>query len=121
MLGTFVSIFMLHILTARHQGIPIVGSDVLAQETELNDGFAALPPPTWKGAGVAIPVFSLRSQRSFGIGEFPDLKLLVDWCGQTGLRLIQLLLYPQHRNSHGPDLVKYCISSHRSQIRGIIL
>lgn len=41
MLGTFVSIFMLHILTARHQGIPIVGSDVLAQETE-----AAQKPPT---------------------------------------------------------------------------
>jgi len=57
----------------------------------VRDGFAALPATTWKGAGVAIPVFSLRSRGSFGIGEFTDLKLLVDWCRRTGLRLIQIL------------------------------
>jgi hypothetical protein len=41
LVSIFMSIFMLHILTARHQGIPIVGSDVLAQETE-----AAQKPPS---------------------------------------------------------------------------
>ncbi len=47
--------------------------------------------PHWRAAGVAIPVFSLRSERSFGIGEFEDLKLLVDWAKQTGLQIIQVL------------------------------
>ncbi len=61
------------------------------QLTLINDGFARLPATTWKGAGVAIPVFSLRSRRSFGVGEFTDLKLLVDWCQQVGLKLIQVL------------------------------
>ena len=36
-------------------------------------------------------MFSLRSQASFGVGEFSDLKLLVDWCRAAGLRLIQIL------------------------------
>jgi 4-alpha-glucanotransferase len=39
-------------------------------------GLSYLPNNTWKGAGVAIPVFSLRSKKSFGVGEFNDLKLL---------------------------------------------
>jgi 4-alpha-glucanotransferase len=59
--------------------------------TVIHDGFVHLPNNTWKGAGVAIPVFSLRSKDSFGIGEFTDLKLLVDWARETGLKMIQLL------------------------------
>lgn len=47
--------------------------------------------PSWKGAGVAIPVFSLRSKKSFGIGEFYDLKLMVDWAVLTGQKMIQIL------------------------------
>lgn len=45
----------------------------------------------WKGAGVAMPVFSLRRINGFGVGEFSDLKLLVDWAYKTGLRMIQIL------------------------------
>jgi 4-alpha-glucanotransferase len=45
----------------------------------------------WKGAGVAIPVFSLRSKSSLGVGEFQDLKLMVDWAVKTGMKLIQIL------------------------------
>jgi 4-alpha-glucanotransferase len=59
--------------------------------TIIHDGFAHLPNNTWKGAGVAIPVFSLRSKNSFGVGEFTDLRLLVDWAKATGLKLIQIL------------------------------
>ncbi|MBI5857333.1 MAG: 4-alpha-glucanotransferase [Sphingobacteriales bacterium] len=59
--------------------------------TILHDGFIHLPNNTWKGAGVAIPVFSLRSKEGFGVGEFTDIKLLVDWAKATGLKLIQLL------------------------------
>ena len=59
--------------------------------TILHDGFAYFANNTWKGAGVAIPVFSLRSKNSFGVGEFTDLRLLVDWAKATGLKLIQIL------------------------------
>jgi 4-alpha-glucanotransferase len=59
--------------------------------TVLDDGFARLSPPNWRGAGVAIPVFSLRSENSFGIGEFLDLKLLADWAKNAGLKLVQIL------------------------------
>jgi 4-alpha-glucanotransferase len=61
------------------------------RHTLVNDGFVRLPADTWKGAGVAIPVFSLRSEKSFGVGEFEDLKLLADWAGEVGLKLIQIL------------------------------
>ena len=47
--------------------------------------------PAWKGAGVAVPVFSLRSADSFGVGEFHDLKRLVDWAASVGMSVIQLL------------------------------
>jgi len=59
--------------------------------TILHDGFEHLPNNTWRGAGVAIPVFSLRSKDSFGVGEFLDLKLLVDWSKKAGLKLVQIL------------------------------
>jgi len=45
----------------------------------------------WRGAGVALPVFSLRSEQGLGVGEFTDLKLLVDWAVATGLKLVQVL------------------------------
>lgn len=59
--------------------------------TILHDGFVHLPNTSWRGTGVAIPVFSLRSKNSFGVGEFADLKLLVDWARKTRLRMIQIL------------------------------
>lgn len=49
------------------------------------------PKAPWRGAGVAIPVFSLRSDDDFGVGEFYDIKLLVDWAAKTGQRFIQML------------------------------
>lgn len=45
----------------------------------------------WRGAGTAIPVFSLRSEDSFGVGEFRDLEKLADWAAQTGQSVLQLL------------------------------
>jgi 4-alpha-glucanotransferase len=56
----------------------------------LHDGFLRIPR-SFKGAGVAIPVFSLRSKESFGIGEFNDIMYLADWCKKVGLSLIQIL------------------------------
>ena len=47
--------------------------------------------PLWKGAGTVIPVFSLRSEGSFGVGDFGDLKMMVDWCAKTGQNILQIL------------------------------
>lgn len=49
------------------------------------------PRPRWRGAGVAIPVFSLRSEKDFGVGDFADLRLMADWAAATGQKMIQLL------------------------------
>ncbi|MBC7902812.1 MAG: 4-alpha-glucanotransferase, partial [Gemmatimonadaceae bacterium] len=57
----------------------------------VHDGFVHLPNNTWRGAGVAVPVFSLRSKDSFGTGEFTDLKLLADWAAKAGMKVIQIL------------------------------
>ena len=45
----------------------------------------------WRAAGVVVPVFSLRSEHSFGVGDFGDLRRLVDWAVATGMKVIQLL------------------------------
>ena len=52
---------------------------------------AMFDTPGFKGAGTAVPVFSLRSENDFGIGEFRDLHALIDWASQTGQCVIQLL------------------------------
>ncbi|WP_336514010.1 4-alpha-glucanotransferase [Pollutibacter soli] len=66
----------------------------------IHDGFVHLPNNTWKGSGVAIPVFSLRSKKSWGTGEFTDLQLLTDWASAIGMRLIQLLPVNDTISSH---------------------
>lgn len=45
----------------------------------------------WKAAGVVLPVFSMRSESSQGIGDFGDLRKMVDWAVATGMRVIQIL------------------------------
>ena len=52
---------------------------------------ARMAAKEWRIAGTVIPVFSLRSEGSFGVGDFGDLRLMVDWAAQTGQRAIQLL------------------------------
>ncbi len=45
----------------------------------------------WKGAGTAIPVFSLRTNEDFGVGDFMDLMPMIDWAASTGQTFLQLL------------------------------
>ena len=52
---------------------------------------ASFPISAWKGAGTVIPVFSLRSEGSFGVGDFGDLAMMVGWCAKTGQRALQVL------------------------------
>lgn len=42
-------------------------------------------------AGTQVPVFSLRSKTSFGVGDFGDLKKMIDWMALTQQRVLQLL------------------------------
>jgi 4-alpha-glucanotransferase len=58
---------------------------------QLSDGFVQISNSSWKGAGVGLPVFSIRTKKSFGVGDFGDMKLLVDWAEKVGLKLIQVL------------------------------
>ncbi|KAI8562556.1 hypothetical protein RHMOL_Rhmol03G0044400 [Rhododendron molle] len=55
----------------------------------LSDGMMREMP--WRGAGVAVPMFSIRSEADLGVGEFLDLKILVDWAVESGFHLVQLL------------------------------
>ena len=45
----------------------------------------------WKGAGINVPVFSLRTNDTWGIGDFTTIKKLVDYAEIMGLKMIQLL------------------------------
>ena len=42
-------------------------------------------------AGTLVPVFSLRTRESAGIGDFGDLKMMIDLMANTGQRVLQLL------------------------------
>ncbi|MEZ5040870.1 MAG: 4-alpha-glucanotransferase [Saprospiraceae bacterium] len=67
------------------------GSQLVADQLVVTDEYLNLFSHPWKGAGVAIPVFSLRSKVGFGVGEFSDIKGLVDWAKQVKMQMIQLL------------------------------
>jgi 4-alpha-glucanotransferase len=54
----------------------------------------------FRGAGVAVPVFSLRSEAGLGVGEFYDLKALGDWAASVGLKMIQILPINDTTSSH---------------------
>lgn len=66
----------------------------------IRDGFFRTDDTSWKGAGIAIPVFSLRSENSAGTGEFSDIRLLTDWTKRTGLKLIQILPVNDTTSTH---------------------
>ena len=47
--------------------------------------------PAQKVAGMLVPVFSLRTKGSFGVGDFGDLKAMIDYVAATGQRALQVL------------------------------
>ncbi len=57
----------------------------------INDNKIHFNDYLFRGAGVSIPVFSLKTKNSFGIGDFTDLKLFTDWAEKTRLKVIQIL------------------------------
>ena len=65
-----------------------------------DEGYRRDGKQLFRGAGVAIPVFSLRSEKSLGIGEFADLKPFADWAAGVGMKLIQILPVNDTTSSH---------------------
>ena len=61
------------------------------QTLVISDRYTHFDQPLWKAAGTAVPVFSLRTDNSCGIGEFMDIIPLVNWAKKTQQQLIQLL------------------------------
>lgn len=56
---------------------------------ELDQAFFALY--NRKLAGTQVPVFSLRTRKSAGIGDFGDLKTMIDFVASTGQKVLQFL------------------------------
>lgn len=55
----------------------------------LNDGhFRHLRP--WRGSGLAMPVFSMRTKNSVGCGEFLDIKAMVTFVAACGMHVLQV-------------------------------
>lgn len=53
-----------------------------------------------KLAGTLIPVFSLRTKGSFGVGDFGDLKMMIDWVAETKQRVLQVLPINDTTSTH---------------------
>jgi 4-alpha-glucanotransferase len=69
--------------------VPNQAQDVL--QIVSNHYFKFKAYQMYHDAGVAVPVFSLRTEDGFGVGEFYDIKKLADWAKETNLGIIQIL------------------------------
>ena len=69
----------------------------------IADRYVHFNLPQWKGAGVAVPVFSLRSEGSCGNGDFGDLKMMVAWAAKTHQKIVQILPINDTTRTHSWD------------------
>ena len=84
--------FLMGLASAPYEEVPM-------SQAQIRDGAVLvvygetlrLKEQTWRAAGVAVPLFSLRSTHSYGVGDFGDLRRMVSWAAATGMKLIQLL------------------------------
>ena len=67
----------------------------------LDGGIIRIKEENWRVAGVCIPLFSLRSNQSFGTGDFHDLRLFIHWAAEAGIKVIQLLPINDTTSTHG--------------------
>ncbi|MDY3851884.1 MAG: 4-alpha-glucanotransferase [Prevotella sp.] len=72
----------------RHVELPVI-KDAGVVTYELSQAF--FPLNNERVAGTLIPVFSLRSKGSFGVGDFGDLKQMIDFVAATRQRVLQVL------------------------------
>ena len=67
------------------QGDAVASSGAAAEPVMLvRDDGPFRHEASWRGAAVAVPVFSLRTRDSVGVGEFDDIRQLVDLCHAAG-------------------------------------
>lgn len=57
----------------------------------MDGGIIRVREEMWRVAGMVVPVFALRSAHSYGVGDFGDLRRMVDWAVATGMKVIQTL------------------------------
>ena len=103
-----------HALVAWEEGDNRVISEELAdgQVLVLYGEPLRLCEASWRLAGISVPVFALRSEHSYGVGDFGDLKRFVDWAVATGMKVIQLLpVNDTTTNHHWSDSCPYNIVS----------
>ena len=72
-----------------HRFVNIYGDSPIS--IKIDDGIIDVNHDKPRFAGVNVPVFSLRTENSFGVGDFSDLRKLVDWASKVGLKMIQIL------------------------------
>ena len=72
----------------RYMADPQIGAN---ETLVIGDRYVYFALPDWKGAGVAVPIFSLRSEKSFGVGDFGDLRQMIDWAVLTRQKAVQIL------------------------------
>lgn len=78
-------------------GIEVSDGQVLV----LDGGIIRVREDIWRVAGVVVPVFSLRSSQSYGVGDFGDLRRMVDWAVATGMKVIQTIPLNDTTLTHG--------------------
>ena len=92
----------------KHELVAWEEGDNRVSPDELNDGevYVAYGEPLrlsekpWRAAGVCVPVFSLRSEQSCGVGDFGDLYRFIDWASEVGMKVIQLLPVNDTTDTH---------------------
>jgi 4-alpha-glucanotransferase len=70
---------------------PVAGERNIRAIVKNDDlSFAKFPlyKSQWRGAGVALPVFGIRTNEGMGTGEFLDLKGVADWCAKTNMKVL---------------------------------
>lgn len=77
--------------------VPVMEKDDI-MVYELDDAF--FPIYNIRCAGTQVPVFSLRSRSSFGVGDFGDLKKMIDWVALTQQRVLQVLPINDSTTTH---------------------
>ena len=56
-----------------------------------NDGTWRGAVQAWRGAGVVVPLFSIKTHHTFGVGDMSALTSMVEWCASVGMKALQLL------------------------------
>lgn len=63
----------------------------IGQKTVLEQRLPKITQGSTRVGGIMVPVFSLRSKKSWGVGDFGDLRLMIDWVSCAGLHVLQVL------------------------------